>query len=317
MPANPDRKREALYFDIPDLEEIEDKDRYSRLTGLIVQHMFLYPSLSFSRYCWGELLWKMWNTNEPMEEGNYDSLDVLMSIWCLQGFLTQFGLLLGSEVETIRDMHERPKVVNPAPKYATWAELEEQAEKWKNEGKTVGLVHGSFDPPHIGHGRLIACVWPYCDVLLAGFDPNWLLRERKGPDRPRFPQLAWRMWEVASLPTVDNVFVLPVSSRDDRKYFEIYRRLGVRVMGTSADNIYLPQYRERMAQLDGHVIVEDPFRWSSTRLIGDLSNQKIQERVLLSKTSVKSEARRIQKEALAAGYLRDYPNGTWVKPRTR
>ena len=83
-----------------------------------------------------------------------------------------------------------------------------------------------------GHSPCAAWLTLLCSgatscILLVGFDKNSILRARKGSDRPRFPQLAWRMWETGSLPTVDYVFVLPVDTPNFEDYFRIYKELGM------------------------------------------------------------------------------------------
>src|SRR3990167_8818669 len=183
-----------------------------------------------------------------------------------------------------------------------------QAKEWSAKGEVAGLGHGAMDPPHVGHGRLAARIWPYCDHLVIGFDPNWYVKERKGEDRPRFPQLAWRMWEMASLPTVDKVVVLPLRRGQDEEeeFAEIYGDLGVKVLGTSKDNKYYPKYVERMKQMGGLVVTEGPLRWSSSKLVGDLSDEEIASRALLDADSIRKHAESVHQKAVSLGYLKDY-----------
>lgn len=54
----------------------------------------------------------------------------------------------------------------------------------RSEGKTIGLVSGSFDLLHFHHGLLLIRCGRMCDVLVVGVDSDELVRERKGHDRP-------------------------------------------------------------------------------------------------------------------------------------
>jgi hypothetical protein len=307
-------RREPLYFYSEPPEEliamVGGEERYYYLTGEILGHMFSNPSLSFLRNTFGELLWKMHNSDEPESEGGYSSLDKLVTISKLQEWLTLFGFVLGQEIKSVQE-GEHIRDINPAPKYKTYPELLELAQIWKQEGKVVGLVHGAFDPPHNGHSSLFYKIWPYCDVLLIGFDSNSTIRHRKGEDRPRFPQLAWRMWEVASLPTVDNVFVLPVSPPvEGEKYSRIYEELGISILGTRVDNPFLGEYRRRMNKLGGHVLSYVIHNWSSTRQMNAIKSHRTQDWLLLSPEYLKPTIDNLEKKALSFGYLGDYPNGT-------
>lgn len=307
------RRKPGYYYEPDDPFELVGEKRYFELHGQIMRQIFLNPSLSFSRFCWGELLWKLHHTEEPIIEDGLSHLDVLSGIMFLQKWLTMFGLAIGYEIEGIQG-GDHFEIIDPAPKYKTYDELLELANDWKYHEMVVGESHGAFDPPHIGHARMFYHIWPYCDVVIVGFDKNSLLKKRKDKikeeDRPRFPQLAWRMWEIASLPTVDYVYVHPASGTIHDDYSKVYRDLGVKVVGTSDDNPYLEVNRKNMNELGGHVIADDRHVWSSTRMFIDLTEKDIVKRSLLSVKDLHKDADRIEKIALAAGYLWDYPDGT-------
>ena len=318
--SNPEYRREP-HHSRPSLfsRERVGKERYYNLIGMIIIDLYLNPSLSFSRLCWGNHLREMWRRlkfQEERESTPYTINDILVTIDRLEMWLTGYGLILDSEAETMRHLGH-VNLDNRAPKYKTYDELLALSDQWKSEGKLVGLVHGAFDPPHIAHSTTFYYVWPYCDILLGGFDSNSLVKARKGPDRPRFPQLAWRMWEIASLPTIDYVFVSPIQpGKEDKQWPELYERLNIKAIGTEQHNPLLPKFLRSMYKLDGKVITDEENWWSSTAMMRDreIHAEKNLDNVLISDTLSKDhfieEVNRIEQQALAAGYLRDYPHGT-------
>jgi hypothetical protein len=231
-------------------------------------------------------------------------LDILISIAKIQEWMTIFGLALGSEIENIRDRGDLMSRIDPVPKYVPQNELGELGDRWRDEHKLAGMFHGALDPTHVGHSRLAMITYEYCDVLIVGFDSNEWLRHRKGLDRPRFPQLAWRMWELASMPTVDHVFVLPREVDNDEAFGKLYEKLGVRVLGCGGNNPLLPEFRRRMDRLGGVVIAEDAnLTYSSTEMLGQIMQPG--EATSLSLQGLQAMADKIDAKARAAGYLRD------------
>lgn len=308
MHERPEMRRLPKYYHAPDFRDVVSEERYRFLTGDVIKQIFLNPFLSFSRRCWGDLLWDLYHKPEEAREAGYDELDIMVSIAVLQQWLTIFGLVRGDEIDSIRE-GGRVRVIDPTPKYLSWEQLIEYSDLWRKEGKTLGLAHGSFDPLHVGHSRLMMTIWPYADIVLAGFDSDTLLRLRKGGDRPRLP-LGSRMWEMASLPTVDYVFVLPIKHPDEKEFVGIYRDLGISALGVGHDNPLASKYRRRMEEIGGF-LVEDVYQpFSSTRMVEDLSDEEISRQVLMSLPSLQEQALRIDGEAKKAGFLRDYPNGT-------
>jgi hypothetical protein len=175
------------------------------------------------------------------------------------------GLVLRSEINSITSQIEPQYDALPL-KYLTW----QQAKDFTRDFKEVGLIHGSFDPTHIGHAGLAQIVYAHSEILLVGFDSDESLNQRKGArndSRPRFP-LAWRMFEMASLPTVAGVFVLPTDENTGSDtYAQIYKELGISVLGCGVNNVYLKEYENRMAGLGGRVVTQDLEMLSSTRLM--------------------------------------------------
>jgi hypothetical protein len=293
------------------LEKHLGKDYLEDVQAEELTLLIMNPLLSFLREGYSQML------------GDYYQKDIedprnAARIAYLQQALSLYGLAIGSELESIA-AGASLTLVDPAPKYLTYPELLNLARDWRKEHKRIGLVHGTFDPPHIGHSRTFYMTYPYCDILLIGFDPNTVTKNRKGDIsagdiRPRFPQLAWRMWEVASLPTVDYVFVGPVEpGKEEEQWSEICRDLNIKILGTNLEHTYLAAYQKRMENLGGYVITEPGLGWTSTRLMRDLEcfpSPTHRNFFQVFETIVRDIAEKGDKQALATGYLRDYPNGT-------
>lgn len=232
---------------------------------------------------------------------DYSDIEILASIAELQQILTYGGFVLGDEV---RHLHNgRPiEQRKPENKYMTWGEVLDFA----NQDGVTGLIHGAFNPPHAGHSHLARTVYPYCNRLLVGFDSNEAIRVRKGAGRPRFPQLAWRMWEMASLPTVDGVFLIPLAGKNSPEdYAEIYNDLRIRALGCDYDNPFRHQYEMRMAKVGGIVIAKNREPGLSSTTLMKYVNESIS--IQLLNISLTSLAEYLDKVASSLGYLRDYP----------
>lgn len=67
-------------------------------------------------------------------------------------------------------------------------ELSENIVKARTEGKTIGLVQGSWDLFHIGHLRYILEARKLCDYLIVAMDSDEKIKKRKGESRPIIPE---------------------------------------------------------------------------------------------------------------------------------
>ncbi|MBA3679261.1 adenylyltransferase/cytidyltransferase family protein [Candidatus Saccharibacteria bacterium] len=67
-------------------------------------------------------------------------------------------------------------------------ELARLTEHIKGVGLKVVLTSGSFDFYHLGHALYIEKAKEYGDVLIVGVDSDEKVRERKGLNRPLYPQ---------------------------------------------------------------------------------------------------------------------------------
>jgi len=68
------------------------------------------------------------------------------------------------------------------------AELLEQRQRWKREGKTVVFTNGCYDLLHPGHIRLLEQARSLGDVLILALNSDASARRAKGPARPLIPE---------------------------------------------------------------------------------------------------------------------------------
>lgn len=66
-------------------------------------------------------------------------------------------------------------------------EVVEKAKIAREEGKTIGLVQGSWDMFHLGHLRYLKEARKLCDFLIVGMDDDEKIQYRKGTKRPIIP----------------------------------------------------------------------------------------------------------------------------------
>ena len=85
------------------------------------------------------------------------------------------------------------------------AELLEQRNRWRAEGKSVVFTNGCFDLLHPGHIRLLEQARSLGDVLILGLNSDAGVRRIKGPSRPILTSgnapnwpANWRPWMPSS-----------------------------------------------------------------------------------------------------------------------
>ncbi len=276
---------------------------YGSLKRDILRFVFFEPEFNAMQNMLAKMIYELHNDSEAR---TLLGLTGPLFLAYLQDIATQWGLLLGEDVRRMQKGERVTPIVDEG-KYLTREELFAQAEKWKREGKTVGIVHGAFDPPHVGHARLFAHMHQATDVLLVGVDNDTNLQGRKGAGRPRFP-LAGRLYNIASLPTVDYVFRMPIDVDSDEAYEELYQKLGVRVVGSGSDNRFLPNYQARMRKVGGVVVANDfstERLHSSTGLIDKLGNVELAENILGDPNLFERRYQWLTEQAALAGFLRE------------
>jgi len=140
---------EANFFSRDNLKLLRDK--------LLVLNVYC-PLLSKQRGLFLEYLIGMYKPRYKTYPQN--PIQHLLILPFIEFLGKEFGLVTSRELVLIRDGYFRkPEAsLEASGKYKTWDEVVKRADELHNMGGKVGLVHGAFDPPHMGHARLSAKV---------------------------------------------------------------------------------------------------------------------------------------------------------------
>ena len=96
-----------------------------------------------------------------------------------------------------------------SPKIKTLEELAPLVQRWKKEGKTVGLCHGGFDLLHPGHLTHFTSAKKLCDLLVVSITSDRFVSSRKGDGRPIFTEKL-RAYAIACLEMVNYIVITDV-----------------------------------------------------------------------------------------------------------
>ena len=151
-------------------------------------------------------------------------------------------------------------------KLQTLAQVAEQRERWRSEGKTVALANGVFDLLHVGHVRYLEGARALADVLVVAVNSDASTRAYKGPGRPVIPE-AERAELVAALSCTDAVLVF-----DEPNVRGVIRALhpDVHVKGTDYTPDTIPEADEVRAYGGRTAVAGDPKDHSTTELAARL-----------------------------------------------
>jgi len=94
-------------------------------------------------------------------------------------------------------------------KIKTIGELASLIERYKKEGKEIGLCHGGFDLLHPGHLTHFTSAKKLCDVLVVSITSDRFVSSRKGDGRPIFTDKL-RAYAIACLEMIDYVVITDV-----------------------------------------------------------------------------------------------------------
>lgn len=103
------------------------------------------------------------------------------------------------------------------------------ADRWHDEGLTIGFTNGCFDLIHPGHISLLTQAAAQCDRLVVGLNTDSSVRRLKGPNRPIQDELS-RALVVAALRGVDAVVLFDSDTPEN-----LIRRLRPDVLIKGAD----------------------------------------------------------------------------------
>ncbi|MFY0521744.1 adenylyltransferase/cytidyltransferase family protein [Archangium gephyra] len=150
------------------------------------------------------------------------------------------------------------------------AEVVEQRERWRAEGKTVALANGVFDLIHVGHVRYLEGAKELADCLVVAVNSDASTRAYKGPGRPHIPE-GERAEMVAALACTDRVMVF-----DEPNVRNIIRALkpDVHVKGTDYTPDTIPEGDEVRAYGGRVAVAGDPKNHSTTDLAQRLQAER-------------------------------------------
>ena len=150
------------------------------------------------------------------------------------------------------------------------AEVVEQRERWRAEGKTVALANGVFDLIHVGHVRYLEGAKALADCLVVAVNSDASTRAYKGPGRPHIPE-GERAELVAALACTDRVIVF-----DEPNVRNIIRALkpDVHVKGTDYTPDTIPEGDEVRAYGGRVAVAGDPKNHSTTELAQRLQAER-------------------------------------------
>lgn len=269
----------------------------------------------YVRQFYGDKFWALLNRPfEIMEEFDLGPEDYVLAMAWLDRTLRGLGLCSDPEVDGMypADGHLGARVSYwpDAKKYLTFEQVKTLTSDGRSKGEVWGLIHGDFDPPHFGHWLQVGLMSMYCDGLLVGFDPTKVNRQRKqilpGDIRPRFP-LIYRMWHMAALGRVRGVFVMPIENIANDEYLNIYKSLGITVLGVGSGHPLQSEYLHRMDEVGGDLVVNQLPAFSSTRFMERFTDLGFVSMELIRWLAV-DEVPMTCKLAKRVGFLWDKPN---------
>lgn len=83
-------------------------------------------------------------------------------------------------------------------------QLEEKVKQWREEGKTIVTLNGSFDLMHAGHLQIIYEASQMGDILIVALNTDDSIKAYKSPSRPIVP-LEYRLQMMSALGFVNYV----------------------------------------------------------------------------------------------------------------
>jgi D-glycero-beta-D-manno-heptose 1-phosphate adenylyltransferase len=160
--------------------------------------------------------------------------------------------------------------VSTLAKVKRLAEVVEQRERWRAEGKTVALANGVFDLLHVGHVRYLEGAKELADYLVVAVNSDASTRAYKGPGRPHIPE-GERAEMVAALACTDRVLIF-----DEPNVRNIIRTLkpDVHVKGTDYTPDTIPEADEVRAYGGRVAVSGDPKNHSTTELARKLQAER-------------------------------------------
>ncbi len=200
----------------------------------------------------------------------------------------------------------------------------------RNEGKTIGLVQGSWDLFHIGHLRYILEARKLCDYLIVAMDSDEKIKKRKGETRPIIPEEE-RYEFLKLLGIADSVIIKDVKEPK----WGLIQQVKPDVLIAIKDN-YSDEDIEKLEEICGRVAILPRQSETSTSdkirkiMIAGKGQQvkeisgKVKEKILELKNRIGYQENMMEPIPMLIDYLKDstdwvcpvaagcYWNGKWV-----
>lgn len=133
--------------------------------------------------------------------------------------------------------------------------------KLRQDGKTVGLIIGSFDVLHMGHIHLFRFAKKHVDFLIVGLDNDQTIRNTKGEPRP-VNNYSKRSAFLSELSSVDAIFqitkVFKHGDNNSFKYIEsLFRKINPTHIITTVNYDRLWKEKQKLAKTIGIKFVPD------------------------------------------------------------
>jgi rfaE bifunctional protein nucleotidyltransferase chain/domain len=153
-------------------------------------------------------------------------------------------------------------------KFYTRAELCEQRNHWRDQGKRVVLTNGCYDLLHPGHLRLLEQARSLGDVLILALNSDASVQRAKGPTRPLLPERE-RAELALALESVDAVTLF-----DEDTPRELIAVILPDVLIKGADWSHFIAGKEEVETAGGSVatVALEP-GYSTTNIVEELLNQ--------------------------------------------
>lgn len=110
-----------------------------------------------------------------------------------------------------------------------YSEIEDQVQKWRDQGKKIVFTNGCFDILHRGHIESLQIAKSYGDILIVGLNSDRSVRSVKGKDRP-FVSQDDRAYMLSQLMFVDAICIF-----DDDTPIELLKKIRPDILTKGGD----------------------------------------------------------------------------------
>lgn len=300
-------EEDEYHFKIYSAEIIEQigYPEYCRLFSDVITQIFQDPRISIAQATLSQHIKYLYFGD--VKEAGYLKVGRETSAHYFKYYEINIGYNFNLPISGIIEALTLENIESPQEKYLSYKELMKLGKRWRSRGIEVGLFQMAGDPTHLGHLEAISYLKKYFDIVLVGFEHPLLTYKRKSRGnniQPRLPYQAWKMFEVASLPHVDYVFLLPFTEIDRQSFIKLYHDLNVKGIGCEKYDPIKPKYERDIAAVDGKVYDHYLPRVQSSTALWEYIEGRYGGFLLSTYIKWIEDA---DKYARSVGYLSDYP----------